>query len=51
MRMPRGICIDNRRKVIYKTLWEDVIENIKKLCGEMEVEIIEGRRAPTTFIF
>ena len=40
-----------RRKVIYKTIREDVIEIIKKLCREMKVEIIEGRRAPTTFIF
>ena len=31
-----------RRKVIYKTIREDVIEIIKKLCKEMEVEIIEG---------
>ena len=31
-----------RRKVIYKTLRKDVIEIIKKLCKEMEVEIIEG---------
>ncbi len=35
-----------RRKVIYKTLREDVIEIIKKLCKEMKVEIIEGEACP-----
>ena len=32
----------DRRKVIYKTLREDVIEIIKKLCKEMKMELIEG---------
>ena len=31
-----------RRKVIYKTFREDVIEIIKKLCKEMKMELIEG---------
>lgn len=31
-----------RRKVFCKTLREDVIGIIKKLCKEMKVEIIEG---------
>ena len=31
-----------RRKVIYKTSREDVIEIIKKLCKEMKMELIEG---------
>ena len=35
-----------RRKVIYKTIREDVIEIIKKLCREMKVEIIEGEACP-----
>ena len=35
-----------RRKVIYKTIREDVIEIIKKLCKEMKVEIIEGEACP-----
>ena len=35
-----------RRKVIYKTLREDVIAIIKKLCKEMKVEIIEGEACP-----
>ena len=35
-----------RRKVIYKTFREDVIEIIKKLCREMKVEIIEGEACP-----
>ena len=35
-----------RRKVIYKTLREDIIEIIKKLCREMKVEIMEGEACP-----
>lgn len=35
-----------RRKVIYKTLREDVVAIIKKLCKEMKVEIIEGEAYP-----
>ena len=35
-----------RRKVIYKTIREDVIAIIKKLCKEMRVEIIEGEACP-----
>ena len=35
-----------RRKVINKTLREDVIEIIKKLCKEMKVENIEGEACP-----
>ena len=31
-----------RRKVIYKTLREDGIKIMKKLCKDMKVEIIEG---------
>ena len=30
-----------RRKVIYKTVRQDIIEIFKKLCREMKVEIIE----------
>ena len=36
------------RKMICKTLRGDVTKIIKKLCGEMRVEIIEGRSARTT---
>ena len=32
--------------MIYKTIREDVIEIIKKLCREMKVEIIEGEACP-----
>lgn len=35
-----------RRKVIYKTIREDVIAIIKKLCKEMKVKIIEGEACP-----
>ena len=35
-----------RRKVIYKTVRQDIIEIIKKLCREMKVEIIEGEACP-----
>ena len=35
-----------RRKVIYKTIREDVIAIIKKLCKETRVEIIEGEAWP-----
>ena len=35
-----------RRKVIYKTLREDIIEIIKKLCREMKGEIMEGEACP-----
>ena len=34
------------RKMIYKTLREDVIAIIKKLCKEMRVEIIEQEACP-----
>lgn len=31
-----------QRKIIYKALWQDIIEIIKKRCKEMQIEIIEG---------
>ena len=41
-----GFAPKYRRKVIYKTLREDVIAIIKKLCKEMKVQIIEGEGSP-----
>ena len=35
-----------RRKAIYKTLREDIIEIVKKLCKEMKVEIIDAEACP-----
>ena len=35
-----------RQKVIYKALRGDIMKIIKKLCKEMEVEIIEGEACP-----